>query len=594
MTQPANGSVTLDDAATGAFTYTPAPGFNGDDSFTFQVNDGEFDSAIATATVTVGSVNDAPTFTAGANQTVLEDAGAQSLLWATDIDDGDAGTQTMTFNVANDNNGLFTTQPAVSTDGTLSYTPAADANGSATVTVSLSDDGGGADTSGDSQFTISITPVNDAPTFAVGADLAVDEDSGSQTVAGGATAVSAGPVDEAGQTVAFTVTNSNAALFAVQPAIDSTGTLTFTPALDQNGAATVSVSLADNGGTADGGVDTSAVQTFVITVSAINDPPVVDPVELTINEDGSASGTLSVTDPDGDTDFTYAVTTAPTNGTAEFSTTVPGYFTYTPNLDFNGGDQFTVTVTDASGGGGGATVTITVTALNDAPVVFSQSVTTNEDTAVAVALVAVDVEGDPLTLTVADAPAHGTLSGSLPNLVYTPAENYFGGDSFTFTANDGEFDSAIGTVTITVVEVNDAPVAVPDTVAVNQNSGANPLNLVANDIDIEFDPFTIVAVGQPANGITALARRGGHLHPRRQLRRRRQLPVHHQRRDGQDLDSSGHGQRRRPGPRLGLCRPADSVAQQLPGQRRQCDPAQVVLHHRAGQQPAGPECGCPP
>ena len=81
------------------------------------------------------------------------------------------------------------------TADSLPSTVYADANGSATVTVSLSDDGGGADTSGDSQFTISVTAVNDVPSFAARADLAVDEDSGAQTVAGGATAISAGPVD---------------------------------------------------------------------------------------------------------------------------------------------------------------------------------------------------------------------------------------------------------------------------------------------------------------------------------------------------------------------------------------------------------------
>jgi len=500
--------VTLDDATSGAFTYTPDPGFNGDDTFTFRVNDGEFDSAIATATITVGAVNDAPTFTTGGDQTVLEDAAAQNLAWATSIDDGDPGDQVLTFSLSNDNNALFSGQPAIAADGTLSYTPAADANGSATVTVSLSDDGGidnsGADTSSASTFTITVTAVNDAPTFTVGADRMVDEDSGAQTIAGGATTISAGPTDEAGQTVSFYVSNSDNTLFEVQPAIDSTGTLTFTPALDKNGTATVTVSLSDNGGTADGGIDTSATQTFGITITGVNDPPVVDPVQLTINEDGSATRTLTVSDPDGDASFTYAVTTQPSGGMASFSDTVPGQFTYTPDLDFNGEDQFTVTVTDTSGGGGGATVTITVTAENDEPVAFPQSVETNEDTPIAVTLTAVDVENDTLTYAVVNGPSHGALSGTAPNLVYTPAENYFGGDSFTFTANDGEFDSTAGTVTINVVEINDPPVAVPDAVTVNQNSGANVLDLLVNDIDVEFDPFTVLAAGQPTNGVTAI------------------------------------------------------------------------------------------
>ena len=75
---------------------------------------------------------------------------------------------------------------------------------------------------------------------------------------------------------------------------------------------------------------------------------------------------------------------------------------------------------------------------NGAPVAAAQSVTTDEDTAVAITLAATDADGDPLTYTIVTAPAHGTLSGTAPSLTYTPAANYNGPDSFTFKANDGE------------------------------------------------------------------------------------------------------------------------------------------------------------
>ena len=87
----------------------------------------------------------------------------------------------------------FSSQPAISSAGTLSYTPAANANGSATVSVQLHDNGGiangGVDTSGTQTFTITVTPVNDAPSFTKGADQTVLEDSGAKTVAGWATAI---------------------------------------------------------------------------------------------------------------------------------------------------------------------------------------------------------------------------------------------------------------------------------------------------------------------------------------------------------------------------------------------------------------------
>ena len=112
-------------------------------------------------------------------------------------------------------------QPAMSADGTLTYTPAANAFGTATVTrASAKDNGGtangGVDDSPTQTFTITVNPVNDAPSFTKGADQTVAEDAGAQTVAGWATAISR----RAGQRVGadrltFLVTgNTNASLFA--------------------------------------------------------------------------------------------------------------------------------------------------------------------------------------------------------------------------------------------------------------------------------------------------------------------------------------------------------------------------------------------
>ena len=133
--------------------------------------------------------------------------------------------------------------------------------------------------------------MNDVPSFTKGGDQGlaplVLEDAGAQTVANWATNISAGPPNETDglclplsaaacqQTVTFQVTNNtNTALFAAQPAIAPNGTLTYEPAPNANGSATVTVTLRDTGGTANGGVDTSASQTFTITVTPVNDPPI--------------------------------------------------------------------------------------------------------------------------------------------------------------------------------------------------------------------------------------------------------------------------------------------------------------------------------
>src|SRR5262249_56266066 len=119
----------------------------------------------------------------------------------------DEGAQTVNFIVSNDNAALFATQPAVARNGTWNYTTSANANGSATVTVQIHDDGGtangGVDTSAAQTFTITVTPVNDAPSFVKGADQAPLADAGPQTVAGCSIAISAGPTHQAAQPVNF-------------------------------------------------------------------------------------------------------------------------------------------------------------------------------------------------------------------------------------------------------------------------------------------------------------------------------------------------------------------------------------------------------
>jgi large repetitive protein len=218
-------------------------------------------------------VNVAPSFTAGADQTVLEDAGAQSVAaWATSISPGPPteSSQSVSFSVSSDNPTLFSSQPAVAPDGTLTYTPAANANGVATVTVTAQDDGGtaggGVDTSAPSAFTLTVSSVNDAPSFSAGANQSVLSLAGAQSVPGWATGIAPGPADESAQNVTFTVTNDNPGLFAAQPAVAPNGTLTFTPTLLAIGSATVTVRAVDNSGTANGGADTSPPQTFTISI----------------------------------------------------------------------------------------------------------------------------------------------------------------------------------------------------------------------------------------------------------------------------------------------------------------------------------------
>jgi len=193
--------------------------------------------------------------------------------WAISVSPGppSESAQSVTFTVSSDNPALFSAQPAVAPNGTLTYTPAADANGVATVTVTAHDDGGtasgGVDTSAASTFTLTIDPINDPPIFAAGPDQTAVSLLGAQVVAGWATGIVPGPANESGQTITFTVSNDNPGLFSAQPAVAPNGTLTYTPTLLAIGSATVTIRAVDDGGkSGPGAEDTSPPQTFTITI----------------------------------------------------------------------------------------------------------------------------------------------------------------------------------------------------------------------------------------------------------------------------------------------------------------------------------------
>src|SRR5205809_821864 len=142
-----------------------------------------------------------------------------------------------------------------------------------------------------------------------------------------------------------------------------------------------------------------------------------------------------------------------------------GSFTYMPALNFNGIDSFTYKASDGQAQSGVATVTITVTPVNDAPVRSEERRVGKEEgtqlTVIAPGVLAndSDVDGDTLSAVLVSGPSHGTLNLNCDVcLFYLPALNFNGIDSFTYKASDGQAQSGMATVTITVTPVNDAPV----------------------------------------------------------------------------------------------------------------------------------------
>ena len=473
---PANGTVTLN--ADGSFTYTPDSGFVGVDTFTYEVSDGVA-TDVATVTVTVVPPNATPVATA-ATGSGLEDGGAITVTLAGDDADGDA----LTFDAGTATNGLVTVPGSVTCDGntpshctaTVTYTPNADYFGGDSFTYTVND--GTAD-SAPATATMTITLVNDAPSFTKGTDQTVAEDSGAQSVTDWATAIAAGPANEAGQVVTLSATTDNDALFSAVPTINGGGDLTYTPAANAFGIATVSVKASDDGGTADGGVAESAIQTFTITVTAVNDVPVADNDSHTTDEDTNVDIPVLTNDTDADPADVLTVSDLTNTDADAFDGSLAvnpnGTVAYDPGGVFDhlqvgesATETFTYKVSDGNGGEDTATVTVTVNGVNDNPTATPKSHTaigntllTVNDTSTAPhtettanhLLVGVTDPDD--TVFTASGPATTANGANVAvdtdgSFTFLPGQGHTGADTFTFTVNDAHGGTDTDTVTVTV------------------------------------------------------------------------------------------------------------------------------------------------
>jgi large repetitive protein len=505
------GSVTCGSGTcSAAVTYTPAPNYNGSDSFTFKVNDGTVDSPSALVSIAVNPVNDAPTCTTPQSDTTSEDTPKSITMVCTDVD-GDPLTYSI---VSGPSHGSLSS----GTSGTRTYTPDANYNGSDSFTFKAND--GSAD-SNVATFDLTITAANDAPSCATPQSDTTAEDT-SKSI----TMVCTDP-DVDGLTYNIVSGPSHGSLSS-----GTSGTRTYTPDANYNGSD--SFTFKANDGSAD-----SNVATFDLAVTEVNDTPAAADDSPTVAEDGSVVVDLKADDSPGPANesgqaLTVTAVGSPAHGTAALITTGPdsGKVLYTPDADYNGSDTFTYTVTDNGTTNGAndsksdsASADVTVTEVNDKPVAANDSKSTAEDNALTFAasdLVANDSAGpanegsQTLTVTAVGSATHGTATLSSGQVTFTPDVDYNGSATFTYTvtdngttngANDAKSDTA--TVNVTVTEVNDKPTAVNDSASVAEDSGAGVLvDVKANDskgpANESGQTLTISAVGAPSHGTATL------------------------------------------------------------------------------------------
>jgi hypothetical protein len=434
------------DIATGIISGTLDTPGSGSFSVTVAATDGSLSDS-KTFTWSVASSNRAPTLVNPGAQASLEGTTIALPLQASDLD-GD----TLTFSATGLPPGLAIDGATGVIAGSLGFQAA----GSYAVTVSVGD--GAAQATAGFEWTVTDVPCNpianpDSATTAQDTPVVVlvlDNDI-SPAACGTPGIQFSGATQPGHGTVAL-----DGKLF----------TATYTPAAGFSGVDSFTYSITS----AAGG---TATATVTVIVTHVNHPPTaLDDAAMT-----RADRTIKIhvlandSDPDGDKLSIASITTAAHGGVAIDSTSKT--LRYIPNGNFNGPDHFTYTVTDGHGGSATASVSVTVTPVNDRPTAMQLTATTAEETPVSIGLAGTDPEGDALTFA-AGQPQHGSLTGTAPNLVYHPVQNYFGTDSFTYTASDGARASLPATVTITVTPVNDPPyfaLVAPDFLSVTEGCG---------------------------------------------------------------------------------------------------------------------------
>lgn len=492
---PTNGTLTLN--ADGSFTYTPDGDFNGSDSFTYTASDGEDASPAATVDITVDAVDDAPVADDDAFTT---DEDTPLVVSAPGVLDGDTdveGSSLAAVLVSGPTNGTLT----LNSDGSFTYAPGLNFDGSDSFTYQADDGAANSDTA---TVTITVDPVNDAPVAGVDAHLTGEDTLLTVDAADG---LLDNDVDVDGDTLSITGTDLTGLEGTLVLETD-TGAFTFDPTADFVGATTFDYTVSDGA--------ESDTETVTITVGPnVNDAPVAGDDQYTTDEDVTLNvAAAGVLGDDTDVDsvsLSSVLVDDVDHGT--LSLLPDGSFDYQPDADFNGSDSFTYQASDGDLTSNTATVTITVDAVNDDPDAVDDDYGVEEDSSVVVIAPGVlgndtDVDGDTLTVTDAGTPADGTVVvGDDGSLTYTPDADFDGTDSFTYEIADGNGGTDTATVTVTVDPVNDVPVGTDDpdyTTAEDTPLTVVAPGVLANDSDVDDDPLTADLVDDVDDGTLVL------------------------------------------------------------------------------------------
>ena len=464
--------------------YAPAANFNGSDSFTVQVSDGSLTDSIL-VNVTVEPVNDDPVITQGDAKSVSmsEDRSPEDFSLTLTASDVDLDTA-LTWSISTPAGHGTASASGSGFSIAIGYVPQDNYNGADRFVVRVADGAGGVDTIA---INVTITPENDAPVCAA---VALDT---TRNMAGEA-APACTDVDS-GQTLTYIIADQG----AHGTASVAGSMLHFVPATGYAGSDLFTYMAND-------GYLNSNAAPVNVTVSLGNVAPVISEgslIAVDMSEDNAPdpfSLTLHASDENTDDTLTWSITAQAAHGTASAGGVgLSKAIGYTPESNYNGTDQFTVSVSDGNGGSASIVVNVTIASVNDLPVIgegSAVSVEMSEDeepTAFTLLLHASDEDTDAvLNWSVSAEANHGTASasgtGTSKAIDYSPDANFNGSDSFVVRVADGAGGTDTITVSVNVSAINDAPEITEGSSAnVTMSEDASPaafeLTLHATDVD---------------------------------------------------------------------------------------------------------------
>ncbi|MEO5714727.1 MAG: Ig-like domain-containing protein [Luteolibacter sp.] len=496
---PSQGTLALNSG--GGFTYTPAAGFFGSDTFTYHANDGSADSNVATVALTVSEIAPAPIAVADSyaiDQNTALEVPTTGVL----ANDSDARGRALTA--------VFDAGPAhgsliLNPNGTFAYTPAVDYFGTDSFTYHANN---GVLNSATATVTLTVSEVVPPP---VAAEDSYFTNEGTVLVVA-ASGVLANDSDPTSRPLTVLVNQDPAHGILV---LATDGGFSYTPAVGFYGMDTFTY-RARNGSSA------SAATTVTLAVHEVIPAPVAVADSFSTSENAtltvSATGVLANDSDARARPLTAVLDTQPAHGSVTLNAN--GGFIYTPASGFFGTDSFTYHAYNGVLDSGIVTATINVSEVIPAPVADADAFSTDQNTPLVVPAAGILAnDSDPrsriLTAVLNQGPAHGILALNADgSFTYTPAENFFGPDSFTYHANNGSRDSNVVTVDITLTVNGGQPetIALADTYTIHEDGTlvvAPAEGVLANDTEANSMPLTAVVNSDPAHGNLTLDPDGG-------------------------------------------------------------------------------------